>query len=245
MRFKVLPDGQVTNVQTYRSANNAEMDSSGISAVKTAAPFPKISISPYDKSGLFMEMTFDYNVFSKKDLPTLENRRLSSKAQHEVDNGDWQAAAQILNDGLVGDPNNKAFKERLSEIYSNEDNILLASDPLSTKAIELAKKAVTLNPNNIAAKKLIPASWSSLSPEGLAFTIMLPADTKHIIREYKINNYPAQEYTFQLKTRNGQLLYGRTIVCVNKMFGYTFTTIDKIPDKSKSVSDFFASVKIK
>jgi TonB family protein len=151
VRFKILPNGQVTDVDVYRSAGNIGIDTSVVEAVNKAAPFPKITTPPYNKRGLYVEMNFSDNQGQSKE----ELNQLVSQANRSLEAGNWQLAAILLTRALKSDPNNQTVKSELSGIYLNQASMLAASDPASKEARMLAKRAYSLDPHNEGARKLM------------------------------------------------------------------------------------------
>ena len=156
VRFMILPNGQVADLRIHHSSNNADMDSTAMKAVRTAAPFPPITISPYDKNGLPIEMNLSVNVFDSHSQTDINVSKIISQAHQSVDKSSLQSAADILSAGLMKYPNNARLKSELSSIYLDQATILIDKSPRSEVGIELAKKALSLDSNNTAAKSLIP-----------------------------------------------------------------------------------------
>ncbi len=178
VRFTILPDGQVADVQIARSSNNQDIDSSAITAVETASPFPTIIVPPYNKDGLPIEMDFSLNVFMAADEKEKSISNVISQADQKFDKGDWQSAASILNAGLTKYPDSLRLKNSLSAIYANQAGLLIEKSPLSPDGLELAKKALSLDPSNGAAKQLMPVAWTILDRPELAFSIKFPDHAK-------------------------------------------------------------------
>jgi TonB family protein len=160
-RFVILPNGQVANIHISRSSNNPDLDSSAIQAVKASAPFPPITVAPYNKNGIPIEMDFDVDVFAMHTGDANVNK-IIAKGRQKFGCGDWQSAVEVLKAGLAKYPNDLRLKSELSEIYVNEATLLLDKSPQSATGVELAKKALLLDPTNDAAKKLLPAQSAHL-----------------------------------------------------------------------------------
>ncbi len=175
VRFRILPNGQLMDVRIYRSANNQDIDTSILAAVKNAAPFPEITIPPYNKDGLLAEMNFSCNEGRMSD----ETNKLIAKANRCVDSGNWQFAITLLTEGLAKDPDNARLKKYLSSLYSNQANVIAAVEPRSAKVIELAKMAYSLDPTNEEAIRHLPAQWSALNPSGYGFSVQFLSKCKH------------------------------------------------------------------
>jgi len=165
VRFTILPTGQAVDIRISHSSNKSDIDSSAIMAIKTVAPFPPITISPYDKDGLPIEMEVTLNVQTSDNIDEVSIAKIISQADKNFDKGDWSLAIDTLNAGLAKYPNNARLKSYLSDLYLDQANILLAKSSQSAAGIQLAKKALSLNPNNSAAQALIrqhSPAWQGL-----------------------------------------------------------------------------------
>ncbi len=150
VRFKILPSGQVANVEIYHSSNNIAIDTSVVEAVSKAAPFPKITIAPYNSRGIYGEMNF-----STQKLGNDQLNGMVVQANRALEAGNWQLASIFLTNALKVNPNNEKLKKELSGIYSNQASVLIAANLNSKEAIVLAKRALSLDSSNEVARKIL------------------------------------------------------------------------------------------
>lgn len=63
VEFKVLSDGQLSDLHVLESSGVKEADDAALKAVKDSAPFKPLSLTPKENS-VDIKFTFDYNAFN-------------------------------------------------------------------------------------------------------------------------------------------------------------------------------------
>jgi TonB family protein len=134
--FKILPDGQVKDIHISKSSTNSEIDASIIAAVKSAAPFEPIVVSPYDKTGVDAEIVFD---ICGPFAPPEEFNKINIQNRQCIAKGDWQSSIALLKHNLELYPDDPDLKQAL--INTNKQ-----LDPKHWQEM-LAQSAVTLAPH--------------------------------------------------------------------------------------------------
>jgi hypothetical protein len=65
-----------------------------------------------------------------------------------------------------------------------------------------------------------------------------------MVREFKLSEYPAREYTYSFLSKDGRSSYeGRTVFCVNDKRAYIFCALSSL--KPDPAPPFFASIQLK
>lgn len=70
-------------------------------------------------------------------------------------------------------------------------------------------------------------------------------ESTQLLREYTINNWPAEEHSFSARMQEQtQVMEAKAIVCISKRFAYAFIAL--APDKQLSLTEgFFSSITVK